>query len=356
MRCDQTIELLPWLLNGTLGEDERRKVREHLTDCPSCQQAFADTRQAWQIFDQHIPADALVAYAAGDRLEEPLSALLEAHLASCPECAAELELVRTSRGLAEDDTIAMLSPRQPRAAGPADAAPGARPANGARPAAGRWKAAALAAGLAGLIAANGWYQTAERARTLADRVAAISAISTPAPAPSRQETGAAAEVSPQDRESVAELQSQLENMQKTLGELQTAEAQHRQQLSQIAESRPATGLQTGPQINTWVGDAREGGDVVRGSNDALEVPAGAPAATLILRPTGETQSGRDIEIADSQGRVVWKAQGLRLDPVSQDYSITFHRGDLAPGEYVIRLYRRENGQRTAAESYPIRVK
>lgn len=82
-------------------------------------------------------------------------------------------------------------------------------------------------------------------------------------------------------------------------------------------------------------------------------------ATLILRPTGETQNGRDLrdmEITDAQGRVVWKAQGLRLDPVSQDYSVTFHRGDLTPGEYVIRLYRKENGQRTAAESYPIRVK
>jgi anti-sigma factor RsiW len=344
MRGDQAIELLPWLLNGTLGEDEGRAVRQHLTACPSCQEALAANRQAWEIFDQHIPAADLVAYAA-DTAGEGSDETLAEHLASCPECAAELELVRTSRALAEDDTVAVLAPRPPRAAAPPASA------NRARPAATRWKAAALAAGLAGLIAANGWYQTAERARTLAGRL--LADASTPVAAPSAPP---AAEVSPQDRQNVAALQSQLESMQKTLSELQSAEAEHRQQLSQIAEVRPVPGLQTGPQINTWVGDAREGGDVVRGSNDALEVPAGAAMATLILRPTGETQGGRDLEIADAQGKVVWQAQGLRLDPASQDYSVTFHHGDLAPGDYVIRLYRKENGQRAAAESYPIRVK
>jgi len=348
MRCDETIELLPWLLNGTLGEDEKSRVRQHLTTCPSCQEALADTRQAWEIFGQHIPTAALVAYAAGDHAAAGIDpALLDEHLASCADCAAELEMVRTSRGLAEDDSIAVLAPRPPRVAAlPAPAQP-------VRPAATRWKAAALAAGLAGLIAANGWYQTAERARTLAGRLAQAPAPAAAGATPQAPGAPAApANISPEEQQSVAELQSQLATMQKTLGELQTVEAEHRQQLSQIAEARPVGG----PQINTWVGDAREGGDVVRGSSDAVEVPAAAAMATLILRPEGEGQGGRDIEITDAKGTVVWKAQGLRLDPVSQDYSVTFHHGDLAPGEYVIRLYRTENGQRTAAESYPIRVR
>jgi hypothetical protein len=340
MNCDQIQELLPWLLNGTLEEQERRTVREHLSTCASCRLALTDTRRAWEIFDQHIPTAALVAHAAGDPPEGIEPALFEAHLASCPECAAELELARMSRGLAEDDSIAVLAPRQPRPA----------PASGTvvRPTVNRWKAAALAAGLAGLVAANGWYQTAEKAHTLAGR---LTAASQPAPAPPPLSTSSAAPTEAAAPERVAALQDQLAQMQKTLGELQTVEAQHRQQLSQIAEKAPAAG----PQINTWVGDAREGGDVVRGNNDIPEVPAGAPAATLILRPT-DAKGGRDIEITDAQGRVIWSAKGLRLDPVSQDFSLTFHRGDLAPGDYVIHLYRTENGQKTAAESYPIRVR
>lgn len=349
MRCDQTIELLPWLLNGTLGKDEQEEVRQHLTTCPSCRQALADTQQAWQIFDQHIPAADLVAWAAGDvmnvmdAMEESRSAELAAHLASCPECTAELELARTSRALMEDNKIVPFPSPPPRPA----------PAPVVRPAAGRWKAAALAAGLAGLIAANGWYQTAERARTLAGRL-----TETPAAAPSAPSApaGAVAAVPPQEQQNVAELQSRLESMQKTLGELESAEAEHRQQLSLIAEAKP--GSAAGPQINTWVGE--ESSDVVRGSSDIQEVPADAAMATLILRPAADTlnsrDNGRDIEITDTQGKAIWKAQGLRLNPVSLDYSVTFHRGDLAPGDYVIRLYRQDNGQRTAAESYPIRVK
>jgi len=346
MRCDQSIELLPWLLNGTLGEEERQEVRQHLTACPSCQEALAGTRQAWKIFDQHIPTADLVGHAAGD----PLSAVFAEHLASCPECAAELELVRTSRGLAEDDRIAVLSPRQPRVANLAGTSP-------ARPAAGRWKAAALAAGLAGLIAANGWYQTAERARTLAGRLA----VAPPPVAASSVPSAPPADISPQDRQNVAELQSQLESMQKTLGELQSAEAEHRQQLSQIAEAKPPigpqTGVQTGPQINTWIGDVGLSGDVVRGGGDdaTTEVPAGATLATLLLR-AGDAQGERDIEITDARGRAVWKAAGLRLDPVSQDYSLTLHHGDLEPGDYTIRLYRTGRGQLAPAESYAIRVK
>ena len=227
----------------------------------------------------------------------------------------------------------MLTPRQPRAA---------------RPAGFRWRAAALAAGLTGLVRrANGWYQTAEQAR---------HPLRPPGQGGRRPAHGAGPRLAatPPEQPRVAELQNQLERMQKTVEELQTAEAEHRRRSSaQLAEKPPVA-----PARRSTPGSGTSGssGDVVRGgSGDAVtEVPAGATLATLLLR-AGEAQGERDIEITDAQGRVAWTARGLRLDPVGQDYSLTLHRGDLARGDYTIRLFRTENGQRTPAESYAIRV-
>ena len=55
MNCDQAIELLPWLLNGTLEAGERDEVRRHLETCERCREALTETRVAGSIFGQHIP-------------------------------------------------------------------------------------------------------------------------------------------------------------------------------------------------------------------------------------------------------------------------------------------------------------
>lgn len=148
MTCDQANELLPWLLNGTLGDDERRALREHLAGCERCRKALSDTRFAWQVFDQHLAPEALVALAYGEALPDGLDPdLAERHLAACPRCAAEMELVQTSRRLEEDDRVVPL----------------ARPAQPARSAASgssAWRSSALAAGLAGVVALGGWIHTA----------------------------------------------------------------------------------------------------------------------------------------------------------------------------------------------------
>ena len=36
MRHDQARELLPWFANGTLDEDERKSVADHLRACSGC--------------------------------------------------------------------------------------------------------------------------------------------------------------------------------------------------------------------------------------------------------------------------------------------------------------------------------
>ena len=148
MTCDQSIELLPWLLNGTLEAGEREEVRKHLAGCERCRQALAETRQAWTVFAQHIPAQDLVALAWGDRPSGIEAAAAEEHLASCAQCSAELELARMSRRLEEEDNIALFPAAKPR------------PVTGAAPR--TWRAAAIAASLAAVVALGGWFHTAQQ--------------------------------------------------------------------------------------------------------------------------------------------------------------------------------------------------
>jgi Putative zinc-finger len=156
MTCDQAIEILPWYLNGTLEAGERAEVRRHLETCERCRAALAETGQAWSVFAQHIPAPDLVALAWGERPSGIDPALAEEHLASCAECAAELELARMSRRLEEEGNVALFP-----------VAPAAKP----RPAAGAvprtWRAAAMAAGLAAVVAAGGWLHAVQGGHQLA---------------------------------------------------------------------------------------------------------------------------------------------------------------------------------------------
>src|SRR3954454_9110917 len=133
INCDEAIEYLPWLLNGSLEAGESGEVRRHLATCERCRAAWNDTRDAWTIFSQHLPSEALVALAYGETPAGVDPALTERHLASCPECAAELELARTSRRLEEDDKIVPF--------------PGPRPSKETSETSRGWRAAALAAGL-----------------------------------------------------------------------------------------------------------------------------------------------------------------------------------------------------------------
>jgi hypothetical protein len=157
MTCDEAIDLLPWLLNGSLEEGESREVRRHLETCERCRKALAETRGAWEIFGQHLPPETLVALAYGEPPAGIDPAIAERHLASCPDCTAELELARTSRLLEEDDRIAVF--------------PAARRAreSGGEPRS--WRIAALAAGLIALTVGGGWLQSSREVRRLSSELA-----------------------------------------------------------------------------------------------------------------------------------------------------------------------------------------
>jgi anti-sigma factor RsiW len=329
MNCKTAIELLPWYLNGTLDESERREVREHLAGCPGCRQALEDTRLAWTVYDQHVPSEALVALAWGEAPEGYDPGVLERHLRSCPECAAELELVRTSRRLEEDDRIALFPGAASRAVTPAR-----------RP--GAWRTAALAAGLAGMVAASGWIWSAGQARDLEQRLAAVrpapAATAPAAPAPAAPPEDAAA------RQKLAEMSAQVEDLRRQTDEM-------RDQLTKIADAGP--GAQA-PQVNVWVDDLRPTSDVVRGGpGEVKELPAGI-AAVAMLQPTHEeVHKDHRIEVVDAAGKVAWRADGLRRS-AADDFAVLLPA--LKPGAYTIRLSALEGGKRVELESYSVRVK
>jgi hypothetical protein len=283
MTCDEAIELLPWLLNGTLEEGERGEVRRHLEGCERCREALAETWEAGEIFGQHLPSEALVVLAYGEPPAGIDPALAERHLASCPECAAELELARTSRHLEEDDKIAVFPTRR------------AREERGAPRS---WRAAALAAGLAGLLAAGGWLQSSQEVRRLS-------------------------------------------------GELAQAERPAAE-----APSAPApSGTEERIALNTW--NEVISGDVLRSSEEVV-LPSDAYASPLLQAGKGDTPPEREIEILDEEGKPVWSGSGLLRNP-DDYYTFTIRPGTLKPGRYTLQLYSTESGKRTPREAYKIRV-
>jgi anti-sigma factor RsiW len=339
MNCNEAIELLPWLLNGTVGEGERREVRQHLETCESCREALAGTGEAWTIFSQHLPSETLVALAYGEAPEGIDAALAERHLASCPECATELELARTSRRLEleEPGKIALF--------------PGPKPRPVSDTGYKTWRAAALAASVAGLLVAGGWFQSSQEVRRLSTEVAAKPA---PAPAPAERPDPDVPRYRGGDpgEEQVAKLKTELNQALQTQEELEKRMAEA---ASQMAELQKAPRGLDEPRLNTWNGELGLV-DVVRGDeDDEIVIPAGVLATPILPAEKEATSPNRDIEILDAAGKIVWGSSGLRRSSDTPDYTLTLPPGFLKPGRYTIQLYSTEGGKRTPRETYKIRV-
>jgi hypothetical protein len=97
--CDEVVDRLPWLLNGSLEGEEREAVRAHVATCSGCRRDLEETRQAFAVFGAHLPSATLVDLA----WERPVTGLppglAKRHLESCPQCAEELALAQESRRL-----------------------------------------------------------------------------------------------------------------------------------------------------------------------------------------------------------------------------------------------------------------
>jgi len=287
MTCDQAIERLPWLLNGTLEPAEQEEVQGHLTTCAACREALAETREAWKIFGQHLPSETLVAMAYEERPEGIDSALAERHLSNCAECTAELELARMSRHLEEDQRIAPFPVRPDRET--RDSGKDYR----------TWRGAALAPGLAGLVAFGGWFQAAQRARLV-----------------------------PEIQQKQAELAAGLQSVNEGMTRLRQ------------------------PQINMPIPDLRPD-EVMRGETPEILIPADK-AVTIALQPGHETTDReRNIALFDEAGKILWESPGLRLNDTLQEF--TFSPGLLKRGRYTIQLSTVENGKPVPRERYSIQA-
>jgi hypothetical protein len=335
--CDDVRGMLPWLLTGALDDDERQKVVSHLATCASCRQELADTRLAAEIFDQHPPTEAILALAWDEPppgFDPAEVADLEDHVASCPRCAAELELARMSRHLEEDERVVPLARRS---------TPAPAPSRGWR----GWKSAALAAGLAGLVASAGWIQTAGRVQTLEEQLAERTVAPAPVtPAPSNAGAGAPADYE-QRIEQLTEELNQTRQQAETLS----------QQVEQIAQGAPG---KPAPQVISRVLTLDTAGDVVRGATDApvQEITTRESAVLLLDAAHSETATHRShaVEIVNASGTVAWKATGLQLDPDSPLYILALPSGALPAGSYTIRAYGITGGKPEPLESYRIRVR
>lgn len=326
MTCDQATELLPWLMNGTLAPAERDEVRRHLESCTRCREALAETRQAWNVFSQHLPAEALVSLAWGEAPAGVDPELARQHLASCPECAAELELARTSRGLENEDNVAVF--------------PGPRRREVSEKGYRGWRASALAAGLAGLVAATGWYNSSQQLRLASDQ-------------PSRPavETREPARPAPDSSNGeLARLQSEVERLTQTQAELDRQVQEAQKQLASAGSAQP--------RLNASILDLYSEAEKERGEGgEAAELLSAEAGGLLSLHPAGEANAPRyEIEIADSAGKVVWKASGLRFNQDSASFELILPGGFLSPGSYQVRIYGIEGGRRAGnPEVFDLRV-
>lgn len=91
MSCPQAVELLPWLLNGSLESEERHGLLAHLRSCAGCRRELDETAQAGRMMSAHIPSLALAEYAQGLSPRQADRERIERHLARCPTCRAEVE-------------------------------------------------------------------------------------------------------------------------------------------------------------------------------------------------------------------------------------------------------------------------
>jgi predicted anti-sigma-YlaC factor YlaD len=103
MSCkDDITKLLPWYVNGTLSEDEQKRVQDHLKICERCrkyvkhiQWFFAGMEEYRSIIPEgHIDPEKLVLFAESKHeLQKTEIEEIKKHLEKCAACRSELKIL-----------------------------------------------------------------------------------------------------------------------------------------------------------------------------------------------------------------------------------------------------------------------
>ena len=245
-----------------------------------------------------------------------------------------------SRRLEEDDKVAVFP-------GPAARAERPRSATGYR----SWRAAALAAGLAGLVAARRLDLRVPAGRQLADAAGAEAGrpgepARGPAPAPDPGSSGARREGrADRERDSRRTRRRPTSRFSRPTSRSRRSSRRRRT----LTASRSST---SGP-------DLANPADVVRGSTGAEpERRSCRPTRLAVLssgdrerrhRRPGDRDPGRRRQRRLERARTAQR----REEPAVQQSRLP--AGFLKPGRYTIQLYETVNGRRVKRESYKIRV-
>ncbi len=104
MSHDAIEVLIPWYALGSLGEEERGMVEEHLPDCASCRELLDDARGAAKLTERdfdglldHVHTQHLDAFARDpDAMELDLRRWIEEHVDGCVVCRESLEQIESS--------------------------------------------------------------------------------------------------------------------------------------------------------------------------------------------------------------------------------------------------------------------
>lgn len=366
MNCKNTSEVLPWLVNGSLADAERRAVEVHLRECESCRRELEETLAAGAIYAAHPEARALVAYAAGDAGES--AELLERHLAGCPECAAELTLIRESRKRIEGKGGTDAEAAGDTDVGGRESARG-EDGEGAQVLAGPWRQAApwrrlaMAAGLAGIVAAAGWTwtgldrsslrgeiveQQAASQRQIEDLRARIERLRSAAGQDPRDSSSGAG---PTDAE---ELRRRAEEAEVALRRL---EAEQRDARERVAALEGRLADVTAPRLAPQVRDLFPQEGVVRGS-DSSEAPErlrqGQGPVALILNLPRELDHPRYVaRITDAEGTE--RTAEVSLAAETGSVTLILYPGSLPPGPVKVTLLGEGPGEPVEVATYSFQV-
>lgn len=317
----RTVELLPWLVNGSLEAGERQAVESHLADCSDCRDELIATRDAFEVYAAHLPTEALITYAEnpevggysvlgeGGRSHAVDRRLIERHLEQCAACREEVHLTRESlagltatagAGAATATTAPSVAPLiqpTPHTASELDgdawrAAP-MGPAAGGAP---RWFPLALAASLVfAIVAAGGWYLAHQRvdegqrqlARVQKDLAAAEVAV-----AEARQTVG----IAPDPTAAEADLrrhETELNGLQAELADLSSRLESEQEQVAALQEKAGAplpvvisNGIPVALMLDRVRGDSEP--------EEPIQAEVGRSLAFTILDDSGLLSEGSDV--------------------------------------------------------------